>query len=43
MEESEVNYFSSRLQVKRTMMHEDGRQTEAEYSVRLYSLHELVG
>jgi 2-polyprenyl-3-methyl-5-hydroxy-6-metoxy-1,4-benzoquinol methylase len=41
MEESEINFFTSRLQVKRTMMHEDGRQTEAEYSVRLYSLHEL--
>lgn len=41
MEESDFSYFTSRLQVKRTMMHEDGRQTEAEYSVRLYSLHEL--
>jgi hypothetical protein len=41
MEESELNYFTSRLQVKRTMMHEDGRQTDAEYSLRLYSLHEI--
>jgi 2-polyprenyl-3-methyl-5-hydroxy-6-metoxy-1,4-benzoquinol methylase len=41
MEESEFNYFNSRLTVKRTMMREDGRQTNAEYSVRLYSLHEL--
>ncbi len=41
MEESEFNYFTSRLHVKRTMMHEDGRQSDTEYSVRLYSLHEL--
>ena len=41
MEESDFNYFSSRLTVKRTIMREDGRQSQAEYSVRLYSLHEL--
>ncbi len=41
MEESDVNYFSSRLVVKRTMMRDDGRQSEAEYSLRLYALHEL--
>jgi SAM-dependent methyltransferase len=41
MEESDFNFYSSRLSVKRTMMQEDGRQTESEYSVRLYSLHEL--
>jgi len=41
MEESDFNYFTSRLQVKRTMMHEDGRQSDAEYSIRLYSLHEI--
>ncbi|HKP59511.1 MAG TPA: methyltransferase domain-containing protein, partial [Polyangiales bacterium] len=41
MEESDFNYYSSRLTVKRTMMREDGRQTESEYSIRLYSLHEL--
>jgi 2-polyprenyl-3-methyl-5-hydroxy-6-metoxy-1,4-benzoquinol methylase len=41
MEESEFNYFNSRLSVKRTMMREDGRQNNAEYSMRLYSLHEL--
>jgi SAM-dependent methyltransferase len=41
MEESDFNYYSSRITVKRTMMREDGRQTETEYSIRLYSLHEL--
>jgi SAM-dependent methyltransferase len=41
MEESDFNYFNSRLTVKRTMMREDGRQSQAEYSLRLYSLHEL--
>jgi SAM-dependent methyltransferase len=41
MEESEFNYFNARLNVKRTMMREDGHQSNAEYSLRLYSLHEL--
>jgi SAM-dependent methyltransferase len=41
MEESDFNYYSSRLNVKRTMMREDGRQSESEYSIRLYSVHEL--
>ncbi len=41
MEETAFNYISSRLQVKRTMMFEGGVQREAEYTLRLYSLHEL--
>jgi 2-polyprenyl-3-methyl-5-hydroxy-6-metoxy-1,4-benzoquinol methylase len=41
MEESEFNFSTSRLHVKRTVMQEDGRQSDSEYSVRLYSLHEL--
>jgi len=41
MEESEFNFFTSRLQVKRTVILENGRQLESEYSLRLYSLHEL--
>jgi Methyltransferase domain len=41
MEESDFNYFNSRLSVKRTMMREDGRQSQADYAIRLYSLHEL--
>ena len=41
MEESEFNYFTSRLQVKRTVILDSGRQLEHEYSLRLYALHEL--
>jgi ubiquinone/menaquinone biosynthesis C-methylase UbiE len=41
MEESEFNYFTSRLHVKRTVILDSGRQLEHEYSLRLYSLHEL--
>jgi SAM-dependent methyltransferase len=41
MEETSFNFITSRLNVKRTMIFDDGRQREIEYSVRLYSLHEL--
>ncbi|HET8938945.1 MAG TPA: methyltransferase domain-containing protein [Polyangiales bacterium] len=41
MEESDFNFYSSRLHVKRTMMREDGRQTDVDYNLRLYSVHEL--
>jgi SAM-dependent methyltransferase len=41
MEETQLNYISSRLEVKRTVILDDGRQTDSVYSVRLYSLHEL--
>jgi SAM-dependent methyltransferase len=41
MEESEFNFFTSRLHVKRTVILDNGRQVENEYSLRLYSLHEL--
>ena len=41
MEESSFNFITSRLNVKRTMIFDDGRQREFEYSIRLYSLHEL--
>jgi SAM-dependent methyltransferase len=41
MDEMMVNAITSRLQVKRTMMMEDGRQREIDYSIRLYALHEL--
>jgi SAM-dependent methyltransferase len=41
MEESEFNFFTSRLHIKRTVILDSGRQTENEYSLRLYSLHEL--
>jgi SAM-dependent methyltransferase len=41
MDEAQLNAITSRLVVKRTMMMEDGRQREIEYSMRLYALHEL--
>jgi SAM-dependent methyltransferase len=41
MEETQCNYISSRLHVKRTVMLDDGRQRESAYAIRLYSLHEL--
>jgi SAM-dependent methyltransferase len=41
MEESEFNFFTSRLHVKRTVILDGGKQAETEYSLRLYSLHEL--
>jgi len=41
MDEMHVDFFSSRLRVRRTAMFEDGRTRELDYSIRLYSLHEL--
>jgi SAM-dependent methyltransferase len=41
LEEVDFNYFSSRLQVQRSIIFEDGRQVEQEISIRAYSLHEL--
>ena len=41
MDEMVVDFFASRLRVKRTVMFEDGRARECEYSIRLYALHEL--
>jgi SAM-dependent methyltransferase len=41
MEESEFNFFTSRLHVKRTVILDGGKQAETEYALRLYSLHEL--
>ncbi len=41
MDEMSVDFFSSRLRVKRTVMFEDGRAREIEYTLRLYGLHEL--
>jgi len=41
MEETHMNYITSRLGVKRTVILDDGRQRDTRYSVRLYSLHEL--
>lgn len=41
MEETSANYITSRLEVKRNVMLDDGRQRDNHYSVRLYALHEL--
>src|SRR5262249_10940774 len=39
--EVDFNYFSSRLQVQRSIIFEDGRQLEQDISIRAYSLHEI--
>ncbi|MBK7071848.1 MAG: methyltransferase domain-containing protein [Myxococcales bacterium] len=41
LEEVEFNYFSSRVQSKRSVVFDDGRQIEQEISIRVYSLHEI--
>lgn len=41
MDEMNVDFITSRMKVKRTIMLDDGRTREIEYSVRVYSLHEL--
>jgi SAM-dependent methyltransferase len=41
MDEMIVDFITSRMRVKRTMMLDDGRSREIEYSMRIYSLHEL--
>lgn len=41
MEETQFNYITSRLEVKRTVILDDGRQRETPYGIRLYALHEL--
>lgn len=41
MDEMQVDSFTSRLKVKRTVMLDDGRSREIDYTIRLYPLHEL--
>lgn len=41
MDDMFVDFFSSRLRVKRTAMFEGGLSRELDYSIRLYTLHEL--
>lgn len=43
MEETDFNYETSRLVLKRTLMKEGGEQSDVEYTLRLYAYHELVG
>jgi SAM-dependent methyltransferase len=41
MDDMSVDFITSRLRVKRTVMLDDGRTRECNYSVRIYGLHEL--
>jgi SAM-dependent methyltransferase len=41
MDEMHVDWITSRMRVKRTVMMDDGRAKEIEYSIRIYALHEL--
>jgi SAM-dependent methyltransferase len=41
MDEMHVDWITSRMRIKRTMMLDDGRTKETDYSIRVYSLHEL--
>jgi SAM-dependent methyltransferase len=41
MDEMQVDFITSRMKVKRTMMFDDGRTREIDYQIRIYSLHEL--
>lgn len=41
MDDMHVDFITSRLCVKRTLMLDDGRNRECVYSLRLYALHEL--
>jgi SAM-dependent methyltransferase len=41
MDDMTVDFITSRLRVKRSIIMDDGRTRECAYSVRLYGLHEL--
>jgi SAM-dependent methyltransferase len=41
MEETTFDFITSRLKVKRTLLFEDGEKKMHNYSIRLYSIHEL--
>jgi SAM-dependent methyltransferase len=41
MDDMNVDFITSRLRVKRSVIFDDGRARECTYSIRLYSLHEL--
>jgi SAM-dependent methyltransferase len=41
MDDAVIDYYTSRLRVKRSVILDDGRTRECTYSVRLYSFHEL--
>ncbi|HSY21951.1 MAG TPA: methyltransferase domain-containing protein [Polyangiaceae bacterium] len=41
MDEMNIDFITSRMKVKRTMMLDDGRSREIEYTIRIYTLSEL--
>jgi hypothetical protein len=41
MDDANLDFITSRLKVKRSIILDDGRTRECTYSLRLYSLHEL--
>jgi SAM-dependent methyltransferase len=41
MDDMSIDFITSRLRVKRSVILDDGRTRECTYSIRLYSLHEL--
>lgn len=41
MDEMTIDFITSRMKVKRTLMMDDGRTKEIEYSIRVYAFHEL--
>lgn len=41
MDDMSVDFITSRLRVKRSVILDDGKTRECSYSIRLYSLHEL--
>ena len=41
MDDMSLDFITSRLRVKRSIILDDGRTRESTYSVRLYALHEL--
>ena len=43
LEEVDFDFLKSRLEVRRSIAFEEGRQVEHRYSVRVYGLHELTG
>lgn len=41
MDDMSIDFLTSRMRVKRSLILDDGRTRECTYSIRLYSLHEL--
>jgi hypothetical protein len=41
MDDMSVDFITSRMKVKRSLILDDGRTCEAYYSIRMFSLHEI--